>query len=245
MAFPVIVLPQSVGSPAPDFTLTSDEASNFRLSDQQGKVVFMFLFGYACPHCLANGNNTETGIYDKFVANDDFVAVGIDTWDGNKAGVANFKASTGISYPLCLMGSEIEELYETTYDRMVVVDREGIIRFKSSANATREVVDAAAGIINSLLTATGIQDVGGPDNLIVYPVPAVERIFVRTSMGKPGNASINIINPLGQIVLTHSFAVSNSGNYEISTESLPPGLYFLQFSANEGTRTARVVIGNE
>jgi len=243
-AFPDNIFPQLVGSPAPDFTLTTNEDSSFRLSDHQGRVVFIFFFGYGCPHCLANGNNTETGIYEVFKDNADFVAIGIDTWDGNSAGVANFQTSTGISYPLCLKGSDIEELYQTTYDRIVVIDREGIIRYKSTANATSEVVNTAAEIISSLLISTGIDNASGLTDLIVYPVPAVERIFVRTSSNKAGNALIRIINPSGQIVISQPVAVSQSGidEYSISVESLKPGLYFLQFADNEVIRTARVLI---
>jgi cytochrome oxidase Cu insertion factor (SCO1/SenC/PrrC family) len=64
---------QSVGDQAPDFTLSTVNGTSFTLSNQQGKVVFIFIFGYACPHCLANGNNTQTGIYQKYKNNEDFV----------------------------------------------------------------------------------------------------------------------------------------------------------------------------
>lgn len=144
---------QDVGSSAPDFTLSTDEGSSFKLSDQKGKVVFIFFFGYACPHCLGNGNNTETGIYNVYKSNNDFVAIGIDTWNGNASGVANFKSSTGLTYPLCYEGSQVVTEYKTTYDRIVVIDKDGIIQYKSSANSTSDVVKTASNVIMPLLNA--------------------------------------------------------------------------------------------
>ncbi len=143
---------QAVGTAAPDFTLSTDEGGSFKLSEQKGKVVFIFFFGYACPHCLGNGNNTETGVYNVYKEDSDFVAIGIDTWNGNASGVANFKSSTGLTYPLCYEGSDVESLYGTTYDRMVVIDKEGVIQYKSTVNSTSDIVEAASGVISTLLT---------------------------------------------------------------------------------------------
>ncbi|NJK85193.1 MAG: TlpA family protein disulfide reductase [Bacteroidales bacterium] len=112
---------QNVGEPAPDFTLNVLNGGQFKLSDQKGKVVFIFVFGYNCPHCKANGPNTQTGIYEMFMDNSSFVAIGVDTWNGNSSGVESFKATTGITYPLGLNASSIESLYSTTYDRILVV----------------------------------------------------------------------------------------------------------------------------
>ena len=134
---------QNVGEAAPNFTLTTVNGSEFKLSDNKGKVVFLFLFGNSCPHCLSNGNNTETGIYSAYKSNEGFVALGIDTWDGNKSAVESFVSKTGITYPVALNGSGVQSAYSTTYDRMIVIDREGIIRYKSTANATASVVNDA------------------------------------------------------------------------------------------------------
>jgi peroxiredoxin len=150
---PIKTYSQNVGDAAPDFTLSVlGGGASFQLSNEKGKVVFIFLFGFACPHCLANGNNTETGIYNVYKSNSDFVAVGVDTWDGNASGVQNFKSSTGLTYPLCLNGSSVLGTYNTSYDRIIVVDKEGIIRYKSVANSTSDVVTAAGSVIAELLS---------------------------------------------------------------------------------------------
>jgi hypothetical protein len=88
--------------------------------------------------------------------NSDFVAIGIDTWNGNASGVANFKASTGLTYPLCYNGSDVESLYGTTYDRMVVIDKDGVIQYKSTVNSSTDEVEAASTVINSLLNPVSL-----------------------------------------------------------------------------------------
>ncbi len=50
LMFSMLSLPlfgQSVGNPAPDFTLNTIDGDTLSLSDFQGKVVFLFLFGYS------------------------------------------------------------------------------------------------------------------------------------------------------------------------------------------------------
>jgi peroxiredoxin len=44
--FVSVSLGQNVGSPAPDFTLNSLEHGQISLSQNKGKVVFLFFFGY-------------------------------------------------------------------------------------------------------------------------------------------------------------------------------------------------------
>jgi peroxiredoxin len=138
---------QDVGDEAPDFSLTTLNGNSFTLSNYRGKVVFIFFFGYACPHCLANGNNTETGIYNIYKSYEEFEAVGVDTWNGNNSGVSSFASTTGITYTLCLQAGALEATYQTTYDRIVVVDKEGIIRYKSTANSVTSIVSDAAQVV--------------------------------------------------------------------------------------------------
>jgi peroxiredoxin len=233
--FPFAISGQSVGEMAPDFTLNTDGGSAFKLSDQYGTVVFIFFFGYACPHCLANGNNTETLINERFKSNVDFVAVGVDTWDGNESGVASFKTSTHITYPLCLMGSSLESEYQTTYDRIVVIDQDGVIRFKSTANSTSGVVSQAADVIADLLgsgSPSGILDTKQDDEFSwsVYPVPAGDRVFVKFPEGSVSDGFLRIIGTNGQILAEKDVPFNSGENtVELSTLFLPDGFYLLQY----------------
>ncbi len=234
-----LVRGQDVGDPAPDFSLSTLSGPSFTLSEHRGEVVCIFLFGYACPHCLANGYNTETGIYDVFKTHQDFTAVGVDTWDGNASGVESFKSSTGITYPLCLMASSLESLYKISYDRLIVVDKEGIIRYRTSSNSISAVVSNVAGAIEDIFKAdtmamgTGLRP--GPETgLKIYPVPAADHIYVQSPSLDLSRARISIINSIGKVLLDEKASgySSTDGNLNIPVSQLHDGIYFLRIAAD-------------
>lgn len=257
LAFPVgrNLFAQSVGDPAPDFTLSTDAGYNFTLSENEGKVIFIFFFGYACPHCLANGNNTETAIYEVYKNNHDFVAIGIDTWDGNESGVASFKSSTDITYPLCYMGSSVESTYLTTYDRIVVIDKEGVIRYKSTANATAEIASAASDVVEEYLAdmapsaLLGRSQENNGSSLLIYPVPAKDNLFIGLPDGSPGSSDVivTILNTGGQIVAKHKLAdfLPKKNHLKISVEDLPNGVYFVEYTDLKAKYTGRAIVRND
>ena len=237
---------QEVGDPAPDFTLTTVSGSQFKLSDNSGKVVFMFLFGYACPHCLANGNNTETGIYDFYEGNANFVAIGIDTWDGSKSGVENFISQTGITYPAALNGSSVQSLYSTTYDRIIVVDQNGIIKYKATSNATAAVVSDAKQVIDGLLTLTAVEDVKHENEFFkVFPVPAQENIYLENISNEFNYNVINIISSSGKVVISKKIAQQDSnGTISLPIKHLSEGIYIVQLVSSEKIQARRIIITN-
>ncbi len=255
LLLPLVTYSQNVGDVAPDFSYSTLAGSQFTLSEYRGKVVFIFVFGYACPHCLANGNNTETGIYNIYKSNPDFVAVGVDTWGGNASGVSSFKISTGLSYPLCLKAGAFEMLYVTTYDRIIVVDREGIIRYKSTAFSTTAVVAQAAEAIGNVLDetdTTGMMTGAGPlaerPDLRIYPVPARDHLIVESPTLNLQNASVTVLNSLGRIVSEGSADTfyAGSGRLNIPVSHLAAGIYFIRIRA-EGRNITRKfqVVGGE
>jgi len=238
------VFGQGVGEPAPDFTLTTTDNSEFNLSENSGKVVFLFLFGYACPHCLANGNNTETGIYNIYKNNTDFVALGIDTWNGNLSGVLNFISQTGITYPVALDGSAVQSLYSTTYDRIIVIDQGGIIRYKSTANATSTVVSEAKQVIDNLFNpTTSIEKSNVNTELFrVFPNPASKNIYIE-NVYKQSNFTINIISIAGEILYSKELTNQFSNNViNIPINSLNSGVYILQFISPKITQSERIIV---
>src|SRR3972149_7440197 len=123
----VVVNAQNVGDNAPDFSFPSIDGSNISLSDYEGKVLFIFVLGNTCPYCLAVGNNTELEIYQAFKSNPNFAAIGMDTWNSSSsvASVTNFKNSTGITYMLGYKAGDFATFYSTTYDRIIIIDRDG------------------------------------------------------------------------------------------------------------------------
>ena len=129
------------GKAAPDFTYTSLNDAEITLSDLKGKVVYIFFFGANCPHCRENGPVTENDIYQKFKDNDNFVALGLDTWNTSAGTVQNFKSVTGISYTLLLNARQsLVDYYgnASDYDRSVVIAADGTIAYQGTQFVNRD-----------------------------------------------------------------------------------------------------------
>ncbi len=114
---------------APVFDLKNLSGETIRLADYKNKVLVLFFFGNSCPSCKAAAPDIQKRLQDGFGANPNFALLGLDQWDGNAAAVQSFKNSTGVTFPLLLMASQVAKDYSTTYDRLVVIDKSGKIVF--------------------------------------------------------------------------------------------------------------------
>ena len=137
------------GGSAPDFTLMSVSGGDVSLTDFSGKPLVIFFFGSTCPLCIASGPSVESGIHQAY-SSEDIAIIGIDTWNGNHTAVNNFSNTTGVSFDLLLNGSQVEDDYEITYDRLVVVDAGGNVVFKGTTRASSDVDDVVS-VLNGLL----------------------------------------------------------------------------------------------
>lgn len=140
-----------IGESAPDFTYTSLDGESITLSQQNGKVVYLFFFGANCPHCRANGPVTQTQIYQAFDDNPNFIALGLDTWNTSASSVNNFKSVTGITYPLLLNAQKsLIDYYgdSGSYDRSVVIAADGTIAYQGNVFVNQD----AEAVINSIQT---------------------------------------------------------------------------------------------
>lgn len=230
---------QNVGDAAPDFTLTSDGGTSFTLSAQQGKVVSLFLFGNSCAHCIANGPNTESGIYQELKNNPNFVAVAADVWDGSLGQVQSYKASTGITYPILLSGSSLLSAYTTTYDRLIIIDQQGIIRFESTANASTSVVAQAKAVIDNLLMTADIAEPESNLKFHAYHNASAGLLNFNNPFQLQGLATVRIMDMSGRIVhlSARNLEASNSLDFNPNTR----GVYFLSVSLNGLTHLAKVL----
>ena len=64
-----------------------------------------------------------------FAASTDYMVLGLDQWDGNEASVMAFKTATNVTFPLLLNASGVATDYQTTFDRIIVIDKSGKIAF--------------------------------------------------------------------------------------------------------------------
>jgi len=228
---------QNVGDTAPDFSFNDLDGNTFTLSEQEGKVVFIFLFGNSCPSCLSVGNKTETEIYQVFNENPDFVAVGLDVWDGssNTVSVSSFKEQTGITFPLLIKAGSVLSEYGSTYDRLLVVDKEGILRHKGTTYVSNDIDNAKSVIQEYLTVMTSSSGLLANTKVKVYPNPASTFIRVSFENGQAQHLTFKIYQPDGKIIQKQNMQVSK-GTQDILLDisDFGQGIYFL--GIDDGSR---------
>lgn len=219
---------QNVGEAGPDFQVSTLGGGSFKLSDQQGKVVFVFLFGNTCPSCRVIGPTVESSIYQVYMSNPNFVAIGLDTWDSSsgESSVSGFQSSTGISFPLAIKAGSVASAYSTTYDRFMVIDSDGILVHKGSVVASNDVNNAKAAIEESLMVAGVSGRTAREAGVKVYPVPASDKVHFES---EKTISQVRIYDGAGRLVLNESdLSFYGSGSLSLSVSTLKKGLYFYQ-----------------
>jgi len=235
---------QNVGDAAPDFSLQTLKGTTFTLSAHKGKVVFVFLFGNSCSHCVANGPNTQK-IYQKFMSDPNFVAIGVDVWNGTSNSVISYKNRTGISYNLAINGSSLTSNYGTTYDRILIIDQEGILHYKATSNATSGVAAIVEDKLETLLKAgaTGINDSEITEKEFkVYPNPVSSIATIQTSIQAGTTVGLSLVDITGRTVLFSKREVGNSGEMSLEVTNYTSGLYFLRIKDDKQTFTSKILI---
>jgi len=235
---------QKINETAPDFTLYSLDGDTFTLSDHFGKVVFIYLFGHGCPYCRAIGPTIESDIYQKFKDHEDFEAIGIDLWDGTKNNVINFQSKTGMSFPLLKKGSAMAVNYNTTYDRILVVDKEGILKHKGTTPAANDLDNAIQSVSDQLGLPTTLENIE-KNNVIVnhYPNPVVENVKIRFSSNNAGQAKLVLYDISGKEIQTLFDGTTEAGINEINYNSfgLTKGIYFYKLDLDGKIITRKII----
>lgn len=136
---------------APDFEIKTWEGDNLKFETYKDKVLVIFFFGNTCPPCIGVAPDVEEKLNKDLRGKSDYAIIGIDQWDGNDSSVEGFKKNTGVEFPLGVMGSGVAKEYGTTYDRLVVVGKDGNINFRGNSvvsNNLDEVVTLVKGLID-------------------------------------------------------------------------------------------------
>lgn len=126
---------------APAFSIKTWEGDDLKSETYAEKVLVIWFFGSDCPPCKSIGPSVEEKLNKDFRGKGDYAIIGIDQWDRNDATVEGFMKITGIEFPLGAMGSGVAKDYDTTYDRLVVINKEGKIAYKADSRATNNIDD--------------------------------------------------------------------------------------------------------
>jgi peroxiredoxin len=239
---------QDVGDDAPQFSFQSLTGDTVKLSDYQGKVVFLFLFGNGCSNCKLIGNDTETKVEQVYGDRDDFQALGLDTWNSTSSvtTVTAFQSTTKITYPLLLKAGDIEQAYSTTYDRVIVIDQEGKIRHKGGTVVYNDL-DNAITVIEGLFSTTSTGELGAGDDApvsAVFPNPVDDKTSIRISLDKQASVDIRVYNLTGREILNLGTEMLPSGSHvrEIPARDLSSGVYMLRTSVSGQVYTSKMVV---
>lgn len=233
---------QNVGDNAPDFSLTDLNGNTVTLNQYKGKVVALFIFGYACSSCIAVAPDVKSKVQDVFGPNSNFILLGLDQWDGNKAAVESFRSKTGATYPLLQKASSTASLYNSTWDRIIVVDQQGKIAFKGTKLVSTDL-NAAISIISSLLVVTDIAEIQKEFNAEIYPNPVASMLNIKLSNINNDRVTITLKNIIGNEVQTLYDTKSSVGQdlYSINLDGVSPGIYFVDIAIGKKTQVFKIV----
>jgi hypothetical protein len=83
----------------------------------------------------------------------------------------------------------------------------------------------------------------GITSWVVYPNPVIDKLTVSINVKREIKATIEIFNLTGQPVTSKNITlVAGTNTYELATDLMPPGIYFLQInSATGGIFTTKIV----
>jgi len=147
---PMMDEPTSEFEAAPAFEIQTTDGDTLSLDQFEDKVLVLFFFGAECPPCRRVGPDVESMVHQSFINNDNFAIIGADQWDRNDASVIDFVHFTGITFPVGRLGSTMAADYGTTFDRMVILNRDSEIVYRSPGRVSG-LLDEAISIIEDLL----------------------------------------------------------------------------------------------
>jgi hypothetical protein len=89
----------------------------------------------------------------------------------------------------------------------------------------------------------GIHEEAGVTYLEVYPNPATDKIHVSFQVEEKSNLKIKLVTLTGQTIFSEE-QVAFSGNYQrdISVNTLPAGLYFMEITTQSGTTNKKILV---
>ncbi len=120
---------------APDFSITTAEGEHITLEDLRGKVVVLDFWGTWCPPCVESIPSLRT-LHKKFSKEPSFVLIGIST-DNEEEVWRDFTTKQKMIWPQYWDRERrvVRAFGVRAYPTYIVIDHEGIIRFRSSGTS--------------------------------------------------------------------------------------------------------------
>ena len=150
---------------------------------------------------------------------------------------------TGTSMPLTWKNGQTEKVSIKAVIPTYIYDKTqlGVVGFLQQDN-DKAVLQAC----ESKTVVTGISESSTTtaSRINVYPNPVSDAAMVSFQLAERNNVSVQVINALGQTVISNDQGMMNSGeqNVELNTASLPAGLYFLNVYIGQELVTKKITI---
>jgi hypothetical protein len=101
-------------------------------------------------------------------------------------------------------------------------------------------------VVVDLKILTGIKDLAVVSNVNLFPNPVknTNAITLNYSLLKNDNISIDVVNGIGQVVLSQNNGNQATGDYTttINLQGIPAGMYFVQLKNNSGVKTQKLIV---
>lgn len=236
---------QNVGEAAPDFTINTGSGGTFTLSDNLGKVVMIFFFGADCGLCQESGPHVQ-GIYNSNMSDTNFVAIGLDTWpNSSDVKVNGFASASGITFPVGIDANSVKTAYGHTYDRLVVIDKDGIIRSKNNTRAINDI-NSVKSVIQTYLEdgVTAVDNVREQEERVsLYPIPAREILYADLILENSSEVQFAISDITGKVrKRTRLHLEAGAQHLEIDIKDLEHGLYFYTVYSENKVDSGKLII---
>lgn len=240
----IFIYAQNVGDTAPDFSLTDPNGVSYTLSQYQGQVVLLFVLGSSCPSCIAEGPNVQS-LFEDF-SDQGLVVLGLDVWDGSVTNVNNFITMAGVQFPVLLMASSLQNVYKTTYDRLIIIDQNGKIAYKGSRLVALDLKDARD-VLTNLMQSSSIEFEAYPEMFDLFqnfPNPFNPSTDITYYLPDVHKVRLEVFDLLGNSIAVLVNEVQNAGDHQVHFESKDHsgGVYFYRLTAGGETLTRKMIL---